>query len=135
MDYYVYRHLKKDSRMPFYVGKGRGYRHTNLNYRSIFHKRIVEKHGVIIQIVATGLSSKEALELESKLIKLYRTHGLAEANLTEGGEGRPSGYKVSNETKEKIRLANLGKTKSLETRLKKAESMRLYHARRKLESA
>ena len=57
--------------------------------------------------------------LEKSYIELYRSIGKAEYNIADGGEGGHG--PTSEETKIKLRLANLGKKCSLETRRKLSE--------------
>jgi hypothetical protein len=98
MQYFVYLHKRKTDGIVFYVGKGCRYRHKSLWNRSQHWKNVVAKHGYTIEIVAKGMTEKEAFELEKKLISEYKSDKLC--NRTLGGEGT-SGLKVSEETKRK----------------------------------
>lgn len=90
MDYYVYLHRKKTTGEVFYVGKGCKGRAWTKHGRSIFWKRIVKKHGFLVEIVASGLREWYSFELEKELIAY---HGRIDTktgtliNFTDGGEG------------------------------------------------
>lgn len=98
MQFFVYLHRRASNGKVFYVGKGCRYRHKSLWNRSQHWKNIVAKHGYTIEVVANGMTEKEAFDLEKKLISKYKDDGLC--NRTLGGEGA-SGVKVSEETKRK----------------------------------
>lgn len=145
-DYYVYV-LKRSNGNPFYVGKGtrdrlsfhewaakRGW--SGYLYNVI--RKIWRSGGTVIhQKIATGLSNDDAIILECSLIKRFgkRSAGGCLVNITDGGDGA-SGYKhnkisiekmrkawttrepFSEESKAKMRAANVGKRLSEETKLK-----------------
>lgn len=93
-DYYVYAHcdpgfkiaINKEGKstfaaslglqyMPFYIGKGKGTRSTDLN-RNETHRKVrqkIQKFGkdIIVFKIAENLTEKEALILESKLIDIF----------------------------------------------------------------
>lgn len=97
LKYYVYRHIRLDSNTPFYVGKGQGTRAFNLKERNQFHKNIAKKYNCKIEILKYFSSEKEAFNFEKKLIKLYKSLGYCETNITDGGDGI-SGFKHSQKT-------------------------------------
>lgn len=70
-DYYVYLHRKATDGEVFYVGKGRGRRAYLMDSRSDFHKRVVSKYGVKVEIVEDHLQEWYAYELEQNLISYY----------------------------------------------------------------
>jgi hypothetical protein len=116
--FYIYLHFKPDS-TPFYVGKGSGGRgnslHPSIRYHNKWHQRIVEKYGkenITIDIIPC-IDESEAFEQEQLFISMCRNQGHVLCNLTDGGEG-PSGYKQSEEEKEKHRQANLNKKRTPE---------------------
>lgn len=75
-----------------------------------------------IETISEHNSESEALDAETDLIaKLDSTNRNIGYNITKGGDGI-SGLKHSKETKNKMRLAKLGKKPSLETRKKMSES-------------
>lgn len=69
-DYYVYEHIRLDNNTCFYVGKGRGKRAWSKK-RNPHHDRIVDKHGMDVNIVKDCLSEQEAFDLERKIINDY----------------------------------------------------------------
>lgn len=115
---------------PFYVGKGYGFRDrrhlTDFILRTDKNKLKVNK---IKKIIASGLEvdviryrenilEKEAFDLEKDLISKIGRIDLklgSLTNLTDGGEG-DCGNVLSDEVKEKLRQAHLGKKMSLEAR-------------------
>jgi hypothetical protein len=104
--FYTYIHCRADSGAVFYVGKGscgyyRAYQKTG---RSNHWRRVVEKHGLIVEIAAKWQSEAEAFEHERLLIRVLREIHAPLVNVTDGGEGA-SGAKQSQEHIEKRRLA------------------------------
>lgn len=99
--YYVYEYLREDD-TPYYVGKGSGFRaYCKRPYKPNDKSRI--------KIIKEDLSEQEAFDLEIILIKKYGRLDLGTGilkNKTPGGEG----YSLSSETKEKLSVANKGKT-------------------------
>jgi len=108
--HYIYFHKRADDGVIFYVGIGVGRRATAVKNRSDFWKRIVEKHGYIIEYPHKDISQEEAKQLEihyiSVLGRLDRGTGTL-CNMTDGGDGRV-GYECSEETKDKMRKAATG---------------------------
>lgn len=86
---------------------GHGYTHNPYFYNAILK---YEWNSFSHDILLSGLSEREAKIKEIELIDLYHTNNeLYGYNLTKGGDGA-LGRKVSNETKEKIRMAHKGFT-------------------------
>lgn len=120
MKCYVYK-LKNNNGDVFYVGKGTGnrmYKHIQIAkgnsqnkkknpklYNKINH--IVENGGYVIpEVVFESEINQDCLEREISLIKEIGLEFLC--NLTEGGEGT-IGYKLSEETRQKISESKKGK--------------------------
>jgi hypothetical protein len=104
----LYRHLKPNGEV-FYIGIGnslkRAYHKYNRN--NLWHK-IVDKYGFEVQILKDDLTRDEACELEKILIEYYGRISLGTgtlANITSGGDTDATGYKATEETKQKIREA------------------------------
>jgi len=104
--------------VPFYVGKGKGYRYYvschlygNNHNRSLKNKiRKVSVDNIKIHFLHKDISEEEAFYWESYWIKYIGRRDKKEGtlcNLTDGGEG-DSGYIISEETKRKIGKANKG---------------------------
>lgn len=146
--YYIYKHTTPDNKV--YIGKttnymrrwnnGTGYKNNTYFYRAI------QKYGwenIVHEIIAFDLSLEEANKLEIKLISEYNSidyrYGF---NNTAGGDGclgfspseitrekrriamtgKRTGYKMSEETKEKIRQKAIGRQFSEETKRKISEA-------------
>lgn len=108
-NYYVYTHHRASDGSIFYVGKGKGPRSNVVFGRSRHWQRVVNKQGLEVQIVASGLTSHCACSFERAIIaSLDRTKLV---NLTGGGEGA---FDLSPEAREKMRLAKLGRKQSPE---------------------
>ena len=152
---YVYRHIRLDKNEPFYIGIGvqDKFRRAYLKQsRNQLWKNIVAKTDYEVEILFDNLTWEEAGTKEIEFISLYgrKDNGGILANLTDGGGGI-IGYKHteeskrkikeesknrirqprSEETKQKLRVANLGKvgnnkgkSPSKETREKIANTLR-----------
>jgi hypothetical protein len=133
--YYIYEHWRSDTGQCFYVGKGKNNRAYDLYHRKAYHKNTINYllsngFSVDVKIIDSELSEEESLLKEIELIAKWKSAGVKLANLTDGGDG-VSGYKhtletkeilkekrklqkttpCSEETKEKIRKALIGKKK------------------------
>lgn len=99
-----------DTGVPFYVGKGKGYRAYVTAHRNRFWKNIAKKHGFTVRIIRNYLNEQEAFYLENFYIKLYgrRDFGGLLVNQTDGGEGQ-SGAVASNEKKQLMSRLITGK--------------------------
>ena len=139
--YYTYHLIDPRTDIPFYVGKGKGYRYKR-------HVGLVRKNKVpnnnpflfrtILQILNAGcevkyafvgqnLTESSAFSLETSEIKRLRSDGIQLCNLTDGGDGvtmtsdvrqkignKMRGRSFSVETRTKMRLSKLGKRDSPE---------------------
>lgn len=132
--YYVYRHVRLDINIPFYIGIGTKYSDSKKYYkrsqkkyaRSNFWKNITNKTKYRIDIIFESDDYDEIKKKEIYFIKLYGRKDLGTGslvNLTYGGDGTV-GYKCTEQAKEKIRNANIGKKYSQETKNKVAECSR-----------
>lgn len=108
---YVYRHIRLDKNIPFYIGvgvddnEGKFKRSKAKEHRNDYWHRIIAKTDYRVDIIMNDLSWEEACEKEKELIKLYGRKDKSEgflANQTDGGDGG-AGVIVKPETREKIR--------------------------------
>jgi len=122
--FYTYAHYKPDNTV-FYIGKGKGMRAYSKNSRNQKWKEIVAKEGNFrAEILAEWKTEEEALEHEKVLISCFRDMKHEIVNLSSGGVSN-SGFKMSDESKEKMKIAHTGqnnhfyeKNHSEETKLK-----------------
>jgi len=103
-EFYVYTHRRATDGQVFYVGKGRGRRAFERSRGNPHWHNVVNKHGLEVVLVATGLDEETAFDTERQLISFYRSIGLRLANMTDGGEGA-SGYRFSEIAKERKRAS------------------------------
>ena len=106
----IYKHLKKGTDEVFYIGMGTPTRPYIRNGRSNWWDKVVAKYGYDIEIIEDSLSDEEAKCLEIKLIAKYGRRDLGTGtlvNMTDGGDGN-NGKVHTDETKEKMSNAQLG---------------------------
>lgn len=139
--YYLYRHVRLDTNQPFYIGIGKKYspdsklitREYKRAYytilkdaRSDLWHRVYEKckHNIEIEIMLESDSRDEMIQKEIEFIKLYGRikDGGTLVNHTNGGDGQ-CGFIKSQETRDKLSKANLGKklTEDHKEKLRKAK--------------
>ena len=93
----------------------RRWRNNGSGYKNCLFERAINKYGwdnIEHYIIAGNLTKDEACSFEMKLIKELDCHaakGRHGYNETDGGEGQ-TGYRHSQETKEKISKANMGRS-------------------------
>jgi len=94
----------------FYIGKGSNERRPHyLKGRNNYWNKVVAKHGKPkVEVLARWQTETEAFEHEKLLISCFRDLGFKLCNLTDGGDGT-SGYKQTEEHRQKNRLNRLGK--------------------------
>ena len=121
MNFYVYEHIRPDTGVVFYVGKGRGDRKDVRRNRNFLWERVVNKaSGFTPVIVASSLDEELAFLVEVERIAQLRSLGIKLCNLTDGGEGT-AGFKgrvISLEHRQKVAEANRKRVHSAETRAK-----------------
>lgn len=101
---YVYVDRRADDNEPFYVGKGRLLRTKDYKQRNKLWRAIVEKHGVVRQIVFETLDEQAALDEEARLVFELKTRDyFGGANKDDGGQG-PLGYKHIKSAREVLSL-------------------------------
>jgi hypothetical protein len=129
MNYYVYKHIIKNTNRVFYIGKGHGNRAWDKNGRSAYWNNITKNQEYIVEIVKDNLTEQDSYSIEKELIALYgkvQDKGCL-VNMTDGGEGRLGyswnnerlgcnnpmfGKKQTQETKDKIAHTKIGKPRS-----------------------
>ena len=99
-----------------------------------WHNVVNKDGGFISKRVVENVNDELAYLAEIELIDKFKRLGFKLVNMTEGGEGHKGlkvrlGIAVSEETKEKLRQANLGKKQSPETIKKRMETFKKinYH--------
>jgi hypothetical protein len=128
--YFLYRHIRLDKNIPFYIGIGRKYDHYtsyekeyrrafDINNRTKFWKHIINKTAYEVEILMESDDYTHLEQKEREFIKLYGRKNIGQgslANLTDGGGGS-LGYRFTEETKKRIselrkKLHKEGKLKS-----------------------
>lgn len=123
----VYRHIRLDNGMPFYIGISKSYRRAySKHLRSNHWNSVVKKYGFEVEIIFDDLTYEEAKNKEIEFIKLYgrsdKNKGIL-VNMTDGGDGA-LGCIQSEESKNKKRLKSLGRKHTLESLTKMSESQK-----------
>ncbi|MFA7254383.1 MAG: hypothetical protein WC107_07610 [Patescibacteria group bacterium] len=116
MRFYVYAHefaSGPNATRPFYIGKGSGRRAWNVSTRSKYWKSLVNKYGVVVRIIDSGISESQAFELEKFLIETIGRDNLC--NFTDGGEGMAN---PSETVRARLSASHIGKTHTDEQKLK-----------------
>jgi hypothetical protein len=114
MEHYVYCHQRKDNGKCFYIGKGKGKRYADEQFRNRHWHFIANKYGFTPVILVSGLSEEKAFELEASFIKQIGVENLTNMDVPNGW----GGHTKSEETKAKIGKANSGKVFSKEHKAK-----------------
>lgn len=125
----VYRHIRKDLNIPFYIGIGnsdkRAYSKT---HRNTHWNNIVSKTNYEVEILLDEIDYEYAKEKEIEFISLYKRKidGGTLCNITLGGDGC-LGLVHTDEAKLKMSIPNRGKIISEEQKRKVSE----FHKGRK----
>jgi hypothetical protein len=105
--YYVYEHIRPDTGMVFYVGKGTGDRIRERRGRNVYWQRVVEKAGNFKSVKIAKTENEElAFLAEQERIDQLKRLGYKLTNLNEGGSG---GVRPSKEVRKKMSEARSGK--------------------------
>lgn len=108
-DYYVYLHRKATTGEVFYVGKGKNRRSSEKLSRSNYWKRIVAKHGYVIDYAIQGVQEWYALELEKQLVDYYGRRDLDDGPLVNLCDGGAESYNMNDEIRAKMSESKRGK--------------------------
>lgn len=115
-NYYVYGYIRLDTNAYFYIGKGKRNRYLDIKRRNPHFKNIINTTDVVVEILYDNLTEEESFQLENEVIESLvfnegysieirdfceRNIGFHLVNQSFGGEGS-SGYKLSDETKQKM---------------------------------
>jgi len=109
--FYTYAYLRED-RTPYYIGKGKG----NRAYRKYKGEIKLPKDKSRIIFLKQNITEEEAFKHEIYMIAVFGRKDLGTGilrNKTNGGEGN-SGWKMPDETKQKIGKIHKGKNLSKE---------------------
>lgn len=110
----LYRHIRKDLNIPFYIGIGNDIRRAySKSNRNIHWLRIVSKTDYEVDILFDDISYDFAKEKEIEFIALYKRKqdGGILCNITKGGDG-VLGLVHTEESRRKMSEPNKGKTLS-----------------------
>jgi hypothetical protein len=117
---YLYRHIRLDKNVPFYIGIGksdsdfnRAYSHKN---RNVYWNNIVNCTDYRVEIMLDDITWQQACEKEIEFIDLYKknTQNGSLCNIADGGGGGFLGREVN----EKRKKALIGHIVTQETRNK-----------------
>jgi len=101
--FYVYEHIRPDTGMVFYVGKGSKKRHLSKRDRNNYWHNVVKKcNGFSSNIICQDKDEELIFLVEQERIDQLKKLSVKLCNLTNGGEGQ-SGFKHSEESKAKMR--------------------------------
>ena len=117
--FYVYEHRRKTDGITFYVGKGCRKRDIQKTGRNTYWHRVVKAHDYTVHRIYEGITEAEAAQKEIDLIEAYGLENLC--NVTAGGGGM-TGYKHSQESKDKISESNRNRIYSPETLAKMSKN-------------
>lgn len=110
--FYTYMHTRNDTQEVFYIGKGTKKRPKDKSNRNKHWHSIVQKHGYTVTVLAAWKTDEEALEHEKVLIAIFKDMGKKLANYVDGGRGT-TGMKHTDEAKQAMSAAHKGKQYSL----------------------
>jgi plasmid maintenance system antidote protein VapI len=108
----LYRHIRKDLNVPFYVGIGKNLnRAYSKSHRNNHWLSIVQKTEYDVHIILDEIDYEFAKEKEKEFIDLYKrkVDGGTLCNITKGGDG-VLGIVHSEEARKKMGEPNKGKT-------------------------
>jgi len=141
MKYYLYRHIRLDTRQPFYIGIGTKQSRVHPNIKSEYRRaygtnrkessiwnHIVNKTSYNVEILFESDNYEFIKQKEIEFIAMYGRINLKTgilANLTNGGDGT-IGYIPSKEQIEKHKKFMIGRVQSESEKQKRIESRKGY---------
>lgn len=126
---YVYRHIRLDKNVPFYIGIGsdntykRAFEKTK-EKRSVFWNNIVNKTNYEVEILMDNLTWEQACEKEKEFISMYGRNDLGKGtlvNMTDGGDGV---INLNKDIRASISQHLKGKKQSEATKNKRKETLK-----------
>lgn len=151
---YLYRHIRLDKNIPFYIGIGKSddgqfKRAYSVKNRNVYWNNIIKLTSYKVEILLVDLTWKQVCEKEIEFIALYKknTNGGTLCNISDGGGGgflskeinekrkqSLKGHKVSEETRIKISEKAKNRKASIETKKKMSETHKINKTGNWLES-
>jgi hypothetical protein len=141
MKYYLYRHIRLDTRQPFYIGIGTKQSRIHPNIKSEYRRayetnrkesfiwnHVVNKTNYDVQILLESDDYQFIKQKEIEFVAMYGRINLKTgtlANLTDGGDGT-IGYIPSKEQIEKHKKFMIGRVQSESEKQKRVESRKGY---------
>lgn len=102
-NFYIYEHIRPDTGMVFYVGKGCNVRLNSKDKRNKhWHSIVTKANGFIANKIVENIDEELAFLVEEERIDQLKRLGYKLANKTNGGCGGMKGYKHTEESKAKI---------------------------------
>lgn len=121
----VYRHIRLDKNVPFYIGKAVNKYRAKTSYgRNSIWTRIAKKSGYQVEILFDDVSMSFACQKEIEFIKMYGRINIGTgtlANMTDGGDGGLGRIITQEEIAKRIKKTT-GKKRSKEVKLKMSQS-------------
>lgn len=120
---YVYRHIRKDLNVPFYIGIAKDIKRAySKTHRNIHWNNIISKTDYEVEILFDEIEYEYAKEKEIEFISLHKRKidGGTLCNITLGGDGC-LGLTHTDEAKIKMSIPNRGKIISEEQKRKVSE--------------
>lgn len=123
---YLYRHIRLDKNVPFYIGIGSDnnglYTRANSRHSRSKYWRNISQKGYEVEILMDGLTWEQACEKEKEFIALYGRLDLGGllVNMTDGGDGA-LGFKHTDAAKIKISESSKGRRMPMELKIRLAE--------------
>jgi len=141
-EYYVYGLIHPDTKMPFYIGKGKGKGNRasshlllkpddtyNLRKRAVIEELNCSQKKIDIIYYDTGLSNTEAINEEMRLIRKYGRQDYDKdgilTNMTLGGEGGDTSQFF---TEDSYRRMSRPGVKNPRSKLTKEQVVEIYHS-------